>query len=412
MSPLTKKTLALAVAPTLLASTFAIAEGLTLEEALAKHSADKEAARQREMLSGNQSSSSRGNGQANPVDVGGPSIHDAAPPSGDEPQGLLKGYVQITLADGQTVYMTEKELLALQAKQDKVLKHIHQQNELRPVLDALDRQTQEAAFDNAQKEKYPLTPEQIIELRKLEQRNNQARNAPVKDIRQEISTVAIDVDAADPIDIRVKNGYSASIVFFDQAGAPWPIDGDLIGNQEAFTKQVTGQNLNVASFNIRNDFAESNVLLHLLDFDMPLVLRLVGSGDVVDARKSVRIPKLGPQSKANEGNTMSSGGGTEHITDDMLAVLNGDRLPGSKRYRVNGIANTTVLVKDGFMYVRTTADLLLPHHIEDAHSISGFSAYKTYPNTSLLFSVNGERVQATVSEQFESEIKYKKSIFN
>lgn len=304
--------------------------------------------------------------------------------------------------------LTARQMEVLKAKKDILLRTIYEEqqlDELRAIFD--EREDQK----NWEKEKIKVSkysPEQILELRALDAQKRKAENAPLNGpVELKIRTVDIDTDAGTPITLNVARGYASSIIFYDQSGAPWPIEGDIIGDSSSFTKHAVGERKHTAIFEINKEFSESNALINLKGLNVPVVIRLVGSEKMVDSRLSVRIPKLGPDARKFSPTFSRQ---MDNMNSDVVQILNGDSLPGAKNYEINGVKGTAVL-KNGFLYIRTEANLISPPAKSSAVSPTGYKVYQVPPVNNLLFTVDGEMVTATIEESFEVNIKQAKSIF-
>jgi len=318
--------------------------------------------------------------------------------------------VVMTSPNGEEMVLelSDAELSILKAKKDILLKSLYEEQQLDELRSMLDIKQEDAAWENEKDRISRLTPEQILELRELEKNKMQAENKPLNGpVDLKIRTVDIDVDAGNPITLNVARGYASSIIFYDQSGAPWPIEGDIVGDAQSFSKHAVGERLHTAIFEINREFSESNALINLKGLNVPVVIRLVGSADQVDARLSVRIPKLGPESRKFSPTFTKQ---MDSMNPDVVQILNGDTLAGSKNYKINGIKGTASL-KDGYLYIRTEASLISPPAKSSAVSPTGYKVYQIPPVNNLLFAEDGEMVTATIEESFEVKIKQAKSIF-
>lgn len=300
----------------------------------------------------------------------------------------------------------EKDLM--DKKEHVLLKYLYEQQKLEQLRDLLDNYEKDQAYKEAVDNKVPLTPEQIIHLRTLLRSAEIAKTKPLNGgIKNNIRTIDIDVDAPKPITLNVAPGYASSIVFFDHSGSPWPIDGDIIGNKMAFdSKQGSKESNHSAVFEIKQDFVESNALINLVGLSVPIVIKLNGNDQNVDARLSVRIPKFGPNAQLQ---TYSSGE-LQTASAEALKVLDGDKLPNGKRYKLNGLSGEVTYV-NRTLYIRTKANLISPPWKDVVHSNTGYKVYELPPVNNLLFSVDGEMVNATIEKAFEVKIEQDKSIF-
>lgn len=313
----------------------------------------------------------------------------------------------VSTKDGVKLNLNPHESQVVDAKKHALSKALYENEQLEELRGMLEGYQKKEAYESAVDSKVPLTPEQIIELRTLLRNAEKAKNVPLQgSVSNKIRSIDIDVDANEPIKLDVVAGYASSIVFFDITGAPWPIDGDIIGNKTAFDTKP-GNKSHVAVFENIQQFSESNALINLLGLDVPVVISLVGNDQKVDSRLSVRIPKFGP----NAQNEIYQSDEMKEVSADALKVLDGDKLPNSKRFKLNGVKGE-VIYANGSLYIRTRANLISPPWRNSVSSSSGYKVYELPPVDTLLFSVDGKMVDATIEKGFEVKIEQQKSIFS
>lgn len=334
----------------------------------------------------------------------GSSADDYAPPEPID-NGVLIGEI-----GGTDLYtqLSPSEKLLLDAKIHALLLRQYEQQELGRVMEVIGDINKEEEFNRHIEETYSLTPEQIKLIRSLEQKEVEARNAPIKPVEMVIDTVELDIDAQKPIDLHVSPGNASSIVFFDETGEPWPIEGDIIGNADAFGSQITTKYRHTGVFNINQDFAQSNALVNLVDLELPVVIRLVGTSDSIHVRRSVRVLRFGP----NAEDYHTSSPQIQASDPKMLAVLDHDlrKLGDAKRYELVGVPGDA-FYSDGYLYIRTRANLISPPDKERLTGPSGYMTYKISPVSSLLFSYDGEMKEVSIEESFEVDLPPSNSIF-
>lgn len=340
-------------------------------------------------------------------DPGAFSNQDA--PSGEEISAAdIEMFEAILQKSGQKEDLNPYEVEIIKQKKHALFKYLYEQEQLSSLRGIIEDNNREEKIKSMTEKEYPFTASEVYSLRKLANSIERAKNTPLGGpIDLKIKTIDIDVDAPKPIQINVAKGYSSSIMFFDQTGTPWPIEGDILGDSSSFGSNPIEGKPHVGVFEIKKAFRESNALINLKGLNVPIVIRLTGNETEVDARISVQIPKLGPD--ARSGSYRSSE--LEVRDPDMLSVLNGDKLNGGKRFELSGV-NGTVWYKEGELYVRTRAHMISPPQKQILPSPSGYTVYKIPPAVELLFSVDGEMKYATVEKGFEVKIRQKKSIFD
>ena len=302
--------------------------------------------------------------------------------------------------------ITDQEMDILKSKQNAIKGYLHEESSLYDLRKILDGDQKEKAWLAVKDQTAPLTAKEITALRKLKQTTAKYENRPLNNVKFNIKTKNIDLEASKPIEIIVAKGYVSSIQFYDETGAPWPIEGDIIGNTSAFEKHKLGARQHVAAFQIKEVFSESNALINLVGLDATIVIKLKGSDTEFDSRLTVRIPKLGPNAEIYENAQVQY----NELDSQLTRVLNGDILRGAKRYDLIGVDGVAFL-KDGFLYIRTPHKLVIPPPINASRTSTGMMAFKTAPTEDFLFTVDGEMKQASIQEVFEVKIKQKNSLF-
>lgn len=318
------------------------------------------------------------------------------------------GRTKVRIADHNIdAELTPDEIELIKRKGDVLRKYLYQDQQLQELRDILKADSRTEAYQKTLDESYPMSPNEISRMRVLDSEVSKAKNAPLKRLKLEISSDELDVDVNKPIVLRVARGYNATLVFFDQSGSAWPVEGDVIHDKNSFSSSVVSKTKHIVSFDIAEDFSESTAMITLEGHSVPIIVKLVGSDTVVDSRKTIRVLKYGPNAKIepfvhNE---------LENVSPDMLAILEGGNIPAdAKRYILNGVSGEAYLYK-GDLYVRSRAMLMSPPWKQSVVSNSGYRLYKMKPSSVLMFSNNGERVEATVESAFETTIKNKKTIF-
>lgn len=315
---------------------------------------------------------------------------------------------KVSLESGEVENLTPEELSLIERKGKAMFKYIYEQEQLRGLNDILEDGVRNEQIKEAKKERFPLNPEEVMEYRRMGESLEKAQNTPLSGpVDFKIKTIDIDVDAPKPLQILVARGYSSSIMFFDQTGAPWPIEGDIIGDKGSFISHTVKGKDHVGVFEIIKAFSESNALINLKDMNVPIVVRLTGSDKEIDSRISVRIPRFGPGANLNPFVRSE----LENSKPDMLTVLNGDKLAGGRLFELNGVPGT-VWYKDQTLYIRTLANLMSPPWKSHMSSPTGYNVYEIPPVTNLLFAVDGEMRDATITKGVEVKMKQERSIFD
>lgn len=338
-----------------------------------------------------------------------PSSQSAGNAQGNLSESDIRNLVKIYLDEDRkiTTDLSPQEKQLIDRKKHLLIRTIYERSQLDPLLEMLKESSEAESFETAKEKEAPLSPGQVKEIRQIINDVRRAENAPLNGpVKMKIRTIELDTDSDKPVTLDVAPGYASSIVFFDQTGAPWPIDGDIIGDVSSFNKKYASESKHIAVFEILREFSESNALVNLKGLPVPVVIRLRGSDEVVDSRLSIRIPKFGPNAEvrpfvSNELENVSSG---------MLNVMSGERIPGSQSYQLNGVPGD-VTFSNNTLYIKTKATLISPPWKGAVTSPTGYNFYEVHPVTNLLFSIDGETREATVEKAFNVDIQHKSSIY-
>lgn len=312
-----------------------------------------------------------------------------------------------------SVNLSPADIELINLKRDSLIKYLYEQERLKDVRNQMKADSRSEAIKESMSEQYPLSPEEIIQFRKMQKEINKAQNTPINNgVKTSIRTVDLDIGSAEAITLSVASGFASSMVFYDESGNPWPVQGEIIGNDLAFKSEIVGEQKHIAIFEILQDFAESNALINLQGLPIPLVIRLKGTDSTVDSRLSVRIPRIGPNTEVGE---IYMPEGVDNAPDEILEMLNGGELLSGEEYELNGVSGT-VYFSEGSLYIRSKAKLLSPPINPplsmEMQSPTGYNVYKIPPVTQLLFSQNGELKEAEVKEKMKIDLPEKRNIFN
>lgn len=299
------------------------------------------------------------------------------------------------------------EKMGLESRERMMLLDMYEREQLRAIRSALERIERKDSIEDAYGNISEIPPEEITNLRHYERNITRAKNTPLEDVEQIISSHEVNLSSNKPIDVYLSSGNQASLVFYDRGGNPWPIEGDPHYDQSAFSITTTHTKNHVALFTLKRPFAESNAVINLQGLDMPLVIRLIGNERKVHSRLSLRLPTFGPGMKAQPSvYTM-----VDNASPDMMRVLNGDSLEGALEYDIEGISDADAYYKDGKLYIRTKALLLVPPPKETSTLPTGFHSYVIQAKRDLLFSVDGKYVEAHVKPRESLDLGPRESAF-
>lgn len=248
------------------------------------------------------------------------------------------------------------------------------------------------AFENLIRQRFPLTPEQIVRLRQIFDTSEFAKaSTPGTPPKPTATSQLVNLSpGSTPPVIRLSQGFVSSLVFLDMTGAPWPISAYDLGDPSAFNIQwdKSGNTLMIQALKLYN---YGNLAVRLKGLNTPVMLTLIPGQKAVDYRVDLRLPGYGPNAKnvAVVQNLPAS------ASDILLHILEGVPPPGSQRLVISGGDARGWLFNEK-MYIRTNLTILSPGWIESMTSADGMHAYEMQKSPVLLISWHGKVMQLKV----------------
>lgn len=238
----------------------------------------------------------------------------------------------------------------------------------------------------------PLTPEQIIEMRKAQDRTKRAvATPPDTPPRPVSSTLTIDLSPGmTPPVIRLGAGFVTSLVFVDSTGQSWPIADYSLGNPKHFNIQWD-KKTNTLFVQSTTDYTNGNLAVRLAKLDTPVMLSLVSGQREVDYRVDLQVRGRGPNAKA----AIVGANLPEAPQPMLLSVLDGIPPAGSIELQVTGGCGRAWSIK-GRMIFRTHLTILSPAWIATVSSLDGTRVYEMNPTPLILATQNGKTVKIEI----------------
>lgn len=256
------------------------------------------------------------------------------------------------------------------------------------VNDAVDA----AAFDSVTSRLFPLTPDQIVQLRALYNKNELAQiTTPDTPPRPTATSQFVNLaPGSTPPVIRLAQGFVSSLVFLDSTGAPWPIVAYDLGDPKAFNIQwdKSGNTLMIQASQL---YTYGNLAIRLQGLNTPVMLTLIPGQKAVDYRVDLRIQGYGPNAiEAPTGQNLPPS-----ANSILLSVLDGVPPPGSKLLDVVG-GPAEAWIQGSKLFVRTRLTILSPGWISFMSSADGMNAYEMQTTPVLLVSWQGKVIQLKI----------------
>lgn len=234
----------------------------------------------------------------------------------------------------------------------------------------------------------PLTPDQIIEMRKQQDKTQQAvATTPNTPPRPVSSTLTIDLSpGVTPPVIRLSAGFVTSLVFVDSTGQPWPIADYSLGNPKNFNIQWD-KKTNTLFIQSTIAYSSANLAVRLAKLDTPVMLSLVSGQREIDYRVDLQVQGRGPNALvAVVGNDLPTGNPL------LLSVLDGVPPPCSVELEVPG-GHGRAWMSKGKLIFRTQLTVLSPAWSSIVSSPDGTKVYEMTQTPLILASQNGRTIK-------------------
>lgn len=233
----------------------------------------------------------------------------------------------------------------------------------------------------------PLTPDQIIQIRKDQDRTQRAvatlPDTPPKPVS---STLTVDLSPGfTPPVIRLSAGFVTSMVFVDSTGQSWPIADYSLGNPKNFNIQWD-KKTNTIFIQSTTTYAAGNLAVRLATLDTPVMISLVSGQKEVDYRVDLQVKGRGPNAVAPVvGETAPT------VDINLLSVLDGVPPPGSTELQVSDCMGRAWIYKNRLIF-RTQVTVLSPAWSATVSSIDGTKVYEMSPTPLILGNLNGKTI--------------------
>jgi len=235
----------------------------------------------------------------------------------------------------------------------------------------------------------PLTPDQIIEMRREQDRTDKAAaTLPTTPPRPVSSTLTIDLSpGVTPPVIRLSAGFVTSLVFADSSGQPWPIADYSLGNPKQFNIQWD-KKTNTLFIQSTSTYASANLAIRLATLDTPVMLSLVSGQREVDYRVDLQVQGRGPNALAPiMDDNLPSG-----VNQTLLNVLDGVPPQNSQELAVSGGPARAWLFQ-GKVILRTPLVVLSPAWNATLSSPDGTRVYEMGKSPLILATQNGKTIK-------------------
>lgn len=250
----------------------------------------------------------------------------------------------------------------------------------------------DTAFQLVTSRLFPLTTDQIVQLREMYNVNQLAQvTTPGTPPRPTATSqfVSLSTGSTPPV-IRLAQGFVSSLVFLDSTGAPWPITAYDLGDPKSFNIQWD-RSSNTLMIQASQLYNYGNLAVRLEGLNTPVMLTLIPGQKAVDYRVDLRVQGYGPNAKMpSMGPNLPPGANSV-----LMSVLDGVPPPGSKLLNVVG-GEAEAWEQGTKLFVRTRLTILSPGWMSFMTSADGMNAYEMQKAPVLLVSWHGKVMQLKI----------------
>jgi intracellular multiplication protein IcmK len=249
---------------------------------------------------------------------------------------------------------------------------------------------QSLVFQDILKQQFPLSNDQIRALHLKFKDVQRAIAAPPFAPRPTVSSkvVVLSPGSIPPV-IRLASGYVSSVVFVDQTGAPWPLQGYDVGDPGSFN--IAWDRGNILMIQGSKPYATGNMAVKLSGLPTPVMLTLVNDQKVVDYRIDLRVQGLGPNARPALGGDSIP----PEANSLLLDLLQGIPPTSSQALTVTG-GQAQAWMYAGRLLLRTSYTVLSPSWSATMSSADGTKVYEMGRTPLILVADNGRIISLKV----------------
>lgn len=259
------------------------------------------------------------------------------------------------------------------------------------------QQSKDEAFQSLIDSEMPMTPGQIIKIRKLLDEQQKAKaTLPYIPPKPVVSTMIVKGDPGEtPPVLRLSKNFVSTLVFSDLTGAPWPITSFGAGNDDMFSVANPDPKSapNVLTISTGSAYAYGNIQVALAGRPSPIMITLVADQKYVDYQANVSVQARGP----NAVSPTAVAGSTFQTNPTMVSFLDG--IPPEKATPLD-VADPRVQgwkLNDKY-YIRTKMTLYSPAWSNHHASPDGMHAYEITPTPVIVSGENGNPQPIRIGE--------------
>lgn len=262
---------------------------------------------------------------------------------------------------------------------------------------AVQPQKADPAFEKAISGILPMSPDQIRAFEQSIRAAEDAAGTPQGPITPVSRSIDLSLKPGEtPPTVHMALGNASTLTFSDVTGQPWPVLSVTTGNPMKFSAQPAGKagETNIIVVAPKANVAQSNLVVTLVGYPVPVMLLLESGYQSVDFRLDMRVAARGPNALYD----LSSVGMLPSTKDaKLLAFLDGTPPETAKPLETTS-ADVEAWAYDGDVYVRSSYTLLSPAYTAKSSNVSGVNVYSLQDSPVLIISDNGQMRSVGVSQ--------------
>jgi intracellular multiplication protein IcmK len=257
----------------------------------------------------------------------------------------------------------------------------------------------ELAFKCALQGTLPLTPEQIVQFKKLLELTQKTAIAPPDGPPRPVSrSVMLSLKPGEPSPtIRLYPGNAVALTFSDITGAPWPVNSVTVGNPTAYQVGEAGDkgktNMVVVS-PLAAHATANNLIVTLINHPVPLIFTLETGQSQVDYRLDVTVRARGP----NAAYDAVGGSSLSPTSDPVVQQFLDGTPPRDARKLETDLRDVEAWRMHDVLYVRTPFEVLSPAYTGRARNVSGQNLYSMVETPVILVSQDGRTMMVKIGQ--------------
>lgn len=252
------------------------------------------------------------------------------------------------------------------------------------------------AFDRALQTILPMEPGQIDTFRgRLDDtRRSIARPSGPVNPQSRSMDVTLKPGERPPL-VKLAGGFVTTLTFSDITGAPWPVLSVTTGDPANYLVQNAGKagDSNIVVVSPLSYFAQSNLVITLLNNPVPVVMKLETNVGDVDYRVDMRVTQRGPNAQMDALDAQFLPPTSDST---LLSFLDGLPPQSARKMKTNsGMVEAWEM--DEMLFIRTEAEVLSPAYLASAKSVSGMNIYMLTETPSLIISRDGRMASVSIA---------------